>query len=72
MIRAAVAALVLLAVVAAAGAAFVQYLDRPVVYKSWSSQQCIKVEDPASEAKGLKVDWSCANLPPSYELVWVR
>lgn len=44
---------------------FIRWADTPIVYKSWSTQKCIKVDDPARE-------YSCANLPDRYELVWTK
>lgn len=41
------------------------WADTPIVYKSWSSQDCVEVDDPAGEA-------SCTNLPDKYDLVWVE
>ena len=36
----------------------------PLVYKSWSTQECVKVEP---ESAG-----SCEELPDKYQIVWVR
>jgi len=52
------------------GAMFVLWLiklwaDTPVVYKSWKTQQCVRVVDPAEEH-------TCDNLPDKYELEWVE
>ena len=41
------------------------WADMPLVYKSWSTQECVKVEDPAGK-------YSCDNLPGRYELVWAK
>lgn len=60
------------AFIAAAASALVHWLDRPEVHKSWATQQCIDVKDPAAAAAGRKTEWSCDNLPPRYELIWVK
>jgi hypothetical protein len=41
------------------------WADTPVVYKSWSTQECERVEDPAGEH-------DCGNLPEKYDLVWTE
>lgn len=41
------------------------WADTPVVYKSWRSQECVRVDDPAKEH-------DCGNLPDKYDLVWVE
>lgn len=52
-------------VVALFGWGFVRWAEMPLVYKSWSTQKCVKVDDPAQVH-------TCANLPDQYELVWVK
>ena len=42
----------------------VRVLDLPIVYKSWSTQECVKVEP---ESAG-----TCEDLPDEYLTVWVR
>ena len=42
----------------------VRVLDLPLVYKSWSTQECVKVEP---ESAG-----TCEDLPDEYQNVWVR
>ena len=42
----------------------VKSLDGPVVYRSWSTKECVKVEP---ETAG-----TCDDLPDLYEIVWVR
>lgn len=41
------------------------WADMPIVYKSWETQQCVRVDDPAREH-------DCGNLPEKYDLVWVK
>jgi len=41
------------------------WADTPIVYKSWKTQQCVRVVDPAEEH-------TCDNLPDKYELKWVE
>lgn len=41
------------------------WADMPIVYKSASSDECVRVDDPAGEH-------DCGNLPDKYELVWVQ
>lgn len=41
------------------------WADTPLVYKSASSGECVRVDDPAQEH-------DCGNLPDKYELVWVK
>ena len=45
-------------------AAVVRFLDLPLVYRSWSTQECVKVEP---ERAG-----TCEDLPDEYQIVWVR
>lgn len=63
---------VIVVIVVIVGAALVQWMDQPAVYKSWSTQKCVKVDDPAQTVKGKPARGTCANLPASYELVWVK
>ena len=42
----------------------VRFLDSPLVYTSWSTQECVKVEP---ESAG-----TCEDLPDEYQIVWVR
>ena len=39
-------------------------LDEPMVFRSWSTQECVKVEP---ESAG-----TCEDLPDRYGIVWVR
>ena len=41
-----------------------RFLDIPLVYKSWSTQECVKLEP---ESAG-----TCEDLPDEYQIVWVR
>lgn len=41
------------------------WADTPIVYRSASSNECVRVDDPAKEH-------DCGNLPDKYELVWVK
>lgn len=47
------------------------YLDRPEVHISYETKECMEVVDKAAAEKGLTSEWSCTNLPPKYERVWV-
>ena len=42
----------------------VRLLDLPLVYRSWSTQECVRVE-PTSAG-------TCEDLPDKYQNVWVR
>lgn len=46
-------------------AAASSWASLPVVYTSWSTGQCERVEDPAGKH-------SCEALPKRYSNVWVR
>ena len=39
-------------------------MDEPMVFRSWSTQECVKVEP---ESAG-----TCEDLPDRYGIVWVR
>lgn len=41
------------------------YLDLPIVYRSHSTQECIKVISPKNK-------YSCERMPRAYEVVWVQ
>lgn len=47
------------------------WADQPTVYKSWKTQKCVRVEDPANIAAG-KAPRTCKTLPTRYDLVWVE
>lgn len=49
---------------------FAAVLDQPVVHQSWSTKECVSVEDPAAEHEGRE-PWTCGNLPEKYQHVWV-
>lgn len=53
------------ALVAALIWSFWQAINLPRVYKSWRTQQCVKVEDPEGR-------YDCGNLPAKYDMVWVE
>ena len=40
------------------------FLDIPLVHRSWSTKECVKVEP---ESAG-----TCDDLPKRYEIVWVK
>ena len=42
----------------------VKLMDRPLVYRSWSTKECVIVEP---EEAG-----TCDDLPKRYEIVWVK
>lgn len=50
---------------------FAEVLDRPEVYTSWSTKQCVEVKDPKAEFEGRVSEWSCDHLPEKYQHVWV-
>lgn len=39
--------------------------ERPVVYKSWSTQKCVMVVTKGEPS-------SCRNLPEKYDTVWIK
>lgn len=41
------------------------WLDTPVVVKSWSTKKCVTVYSPNDEYK-------CENLPTIYDVKWTR
>jgi hypothetical protein len=65
MLRALSSVVAVAAIVALFVWGFIRWADTPIVYKSWSTQKCVKVDDPAQA-------YSCANLPDRYELVWTK
>ena len=40
-------------------------LDRPVVHRSWTTKECVSVDDPSDR-------YSCEDQPSSALTVWVR
>lgn len=66
------ASILALAVGLIAVASFVEYINRPEVYWSHTHDRCVRVVDMAAHEAGRTSEWSCSNLPPKYELVWVR
>ena len=40
-------------------------LGRPIVYRSWTTKECVKVDDPFDR-------YSCEDQPSSALTVWVR
>lgn len=46
--------------------ALVYAVTRPIVYKSWSTGQCIAIESSQGEIK------PCRTLNENYEVVWVE
>ena len=44
---------------------FIPWLDRPTVYRSYTSKECVAVVKPESAG-------DCQDLPESYHLVWIR
>ena len=63
-IKFAVACLVVIASIIFLSVATSWNLHYPLVYRSWSTQECVKVE-PETEG-------TCEDLPDRYEIVWVR
>lgn len=49
---------------------FAEVLDRPVVHQSWSTKECVRVEDPAAEHEGRE-PYTCERMPERYQHVWV-
>jgi hypothetical protein len=45
--------------------AIVDMLSMPVVYESYQSRRCTRVDDPAGK-------YDCWHLPPRYNHVWVE
>lgn len=41
------------------------WADLPIVYKSATTNECVRVDDPAGEHE-------CGNLPSKYDLQWVE
>lgn len=41
------------------------HLNMPIVYSSWSKNECVKVEDPENI-------YTCENLPKAYIHYWVE
>ena len=41
------------------------YASVPIVFESWTRQQCVKVDDPSGR-------YSCHELPTRYVHVWVE
>jgi len=48
-----------------------RYLDLPVVHRSWTTKQCVRVEDPAAEAR-RRPPATCDRIPEAHETVWVE
>jgi len=48
-----------------------RYLDAPVVFISWETKECVRVDDPAAKAQ-RRPAYTCSNLPETFESVWVR
>lgn len=46
-------------------ASLISVLSLPVVYESYSTGACVRVDDPAGE-------YSCEKMPPRYAHEWVR
>lgn len=42
-----------------------EWAELPTVYESHSQKTCVRVEDPSGQ-------YSCENLPPKYNHVWVK
>lgn len=49
---------------------FVRALDMPEVHQSYSTKECVRVDDPAAEHEGRK-PYTCDRLPEKYRHVWV-
>jgi hypothetical protein len=50
---------------------FLEALDRPEVHVSYETRECVEVVDRKALHEGRASEWSCSNLPPKYERVWV-
>lgn len=46
-------------------------LDAPQVHISFSTKQCIRVDDPAAERERREA-FTCEALPERFEVIWVR
>lgn len=49
---------------------FVRALDMPEVHVSYSSGECVRVDDPAAEHEGRE-PYTCDRMPEKYRRVWV-
>lgn len=49
---------------------FARALDMPEVHQSWSTKECVSVDDPAAKHEGRE-PYTCDNLPERYHRVWV-
>lgn len=63
--------LLLVAVIVCLGTALSNALDLPHVHHRWPSGECVRVDDPAADHQGRE-PYTCDNLPPHAERVWVR
>lgn len=44
----------------------------PEVRESYRTGRCVEVVDHRARHEGRKSEWSCDNLPPEYDRVWVE
>lgn len=58
-------ALLIFGAIMAVGAVVDRQLALPTVYQSWSTQECVKVDDPDGK-------YNCQNLPTKYNHEWVK
>lgn len=49
---------------------FAKALDMPEVHVSYSTKECVAVDDPAAEHEGRE-PYTCNRLPKKYRHVWV-
>lgn len=49
---------------------FAAVLDMPEVHQSWSTKECVLVDDPAAEHEGRE-PYTCERMPEKYRRVWV-
>jgi hypothetical protein len=61
-------------IIVAAGVSFLfmdYALSIPEVYKSYSSRECVKVENYPGLVFG-KDNYTCESMPAKFEVVWVK
>lgn len=66
------AAAVVIAVLVGFGHRLLEVLDMPEVRESYRTGRCVEVVDHRARHEGRKSEWSCDNLPPEYDRVWVE
>lgn len=68
----AAAAAATIAVLVGFGHLLFEVLDMPEVRESYRTGRCVEVVDHRARREGRKSEWSCDNLPPEYDRVWVE